>query len=214
MGVLGTAMTWMNGSNLFEQEAQDAALRGRPSWDVMLMFRVLLLGVNYQLSDPVAGPPFSFKRFVGLRNDCDVPDQKTIWKYRHRLAASGRTAWVSAHERSVRKTPHGNESGASPPISRDAQPRKHLNAYRLASGPTPLPVNASPETIAETVLTLISHNGWLGCDVCACKFVDTTKLVGLCRGEGDGSGVRSDGWVRWMAKGVHSGRMEAGCVRC
>ncbi len=58
MGVLGTAMTLMSGLTLFEQEAQDAALRGRPSWDVMLMFRVLLLGVNYQLSDPVAGSPF------------------------------------------------------------------------------------------------------------------------------------------------------------
>ena len=59
------------------------------------MFRVLLLGVNDQLSDRQL--PFqlldrrSFKRFVGLRNESTVPDQKTIWKYRHRLAASGRT---------------------------------------------------------------------------------------------------------------------------
>ncbi len=28
---------------------------------------------------------------MGLRNDSDVLDQKTIWKYRHRLVASGRT---------------------------------------------------------------------------------------------------------------------------
>ena len=76
----------MNGSNLFEQTDQDAALekfdglrklrevvdweafrpllqkifgrsesdeavlRDRPSWDMMLIFRLLLLGVNYQLS--------------------------------------------------------------------------------------------------------------------------------------------------------------------
>ena len=59
------------------------------------MFRVLLLGVNYQLSDRELQFQLldrrAFKRFVGLRNDSDVPDQKTIWKYRHRLAASGRT---------------------------------------------------------------------------------------------------------------------------
>ena len=70
-------------------------LRGRPSWDVLLMFRVLLLGVNYQLSDRQLRFPLldrcSFKRFVGLLNDGDVPDRKTIWKYRHRLAGSGRT---------------------------------------------------------------------------------------------------------------------------
>ena len=70
-------------------------LRGRPSWDVMLMFRVLLLGVNDQLSDrqlqfQCAGSPF-LQRFVGLRNESTVPDRKTIWKYRHRLAAAGRT---------------------------------------------------------------------------------------------------------------------------
>ncbi len=76
-------------------ESDEAVLRGRPSWDVMPMFRVLLLGVNYQLSDRQLQFQLldrrSFKRFVGLRNESTVPDQKTIWKYRHRLAASGRT---------------------------------------------------------------------------------------------------------------------------
>ena len=55
------------------------------------MFRVLLLGVNYQLSDRQLQFQLldrrSFKRFVGLRNECTVPDRKTIWKCRHRLAA-------------------------------------------------------------------------------------------------------------------------------
>ncbi len=76
-------------------ESDEAVLRGRASWDVMLMFRVLLLGVNDQLSDRQLQFQLldrrSFKRFVGLRNESTVPDQKTIWKYRHRLAASGRT---------------------------------------------------------------------------------------------------------------------------
>ncbi len=50
------------------------------------MFRVLLLGVNDHLSDRQLQFQLldrrSFKCFMGLMNACDVPDQKTIWKYR------------------------------------------------------------------------------------------------------------------------------------
>ena len=71
-----------------------AGRRGRPPWDLLVMFRVLILGVNYNLSDCQLQFQLldrrSFKRFAGLRNDSEVPDEKTIWKYRDRLAKSGR----------------------------------------------------------------------------------------------------------------------------
>ena len=40
---------------------------------------------------PMTGSPFLQAFFVGLQNDCDVPDQKAIGKYHNRLAESGRT---------------------------------------------------------------------------------------------------------------------------
>ena len=68
--------------------------RGRPSWDVLLMFRVLVLGVHYHLSDRQLRFQLldrrSFMRFAGRRNDCGMSDDKTICKYRNRLTESGR----------------------------------------------------------------------------------------------------------------------------
>ena len=61
----------------------------------MVIFRVRLLGVNGQLIERRLPLQWldrrSFKRLVGLLNDCDVPDQQTIWKYHRQLAESGRT---------------------------------------------------------------------------------------------------------------------------
>ena len=61
----------------------------------MVISRVLLLGVNYQLSDRQLQFQLldrrSFKCCVELMNDCEVPERKTIWKCCNRLAESGRT---------------------------------------------------------------------------------------------------------------------------
>jgi len=52
--------------------------RGRPSWDQMIMFRALLLGVMYSLSDRQLQLMFldrtSFKQFVGLQSKDQVLD--------------------------------------------------------------------------------------------------------------------------------------------
>ena len=59
---------------------------GRPAFDAVLMFKVLVLQRLYGLSDDQAEfqirDRFSFQRFLGLSvADC-MPDAKTIWKYR------------------------------------------------------------------------------------------------------------------------------------
>ena len=67
---------------------------GRPPWDELVMFRAIMLGAMYSLSD--AKLQFmlldrrTFKRFAGLQSDDQVPDQKTLWKYRNLLSESGR----------------------------------------------------------------------------------------------------------------------------
>ncbi len=67
---------------------------GRPPWDELVMFRALLLGVMYSLSDRKLQHLLldrrSFNRFVGLESDDRVPDEKTLWKYRNQLSESGR----------------------------------------------------------------------------------------------------------------------------
>ena len=67
--------------------------RGRPSWDQLIMLRALLLGVMYSLSDRqlqyMLLDRTSFKQFVGLQSKDQVPDQKTLWKYRDQLAQAG-----------------------------------------------------------------------------------------------------------------------------
>ena len=69
---------------------------GRPPWDELVMFRALVLGAMYSLSDRrlqfLLLDRRTFKRFVGLESDDQVPDQKTLWKYRNRLSVSGRMA--------------------------------------------------------------------------------------------------------------------------
>ena len=59
---------------------------GRPSYDPLLMFKILLLQRYYNVSDEQM--PYqitdrlSFQRFLGLRLEDRVPDQKTIWLFR------------------------------------------------------------------------------------------------------------------------------------
>ncbi len=68
--------------------------RGRRSWDCLVIFRCLLLGVMNGLSDEqlqyMLLDRTSFKEFAGLETLDHVPDQKTLWKYRNMLSESGR----------------------------------------------------------------------------------------------------------------------------
>ena len=67
---------------------------GRPSWDTLVMSRSILLGVMHSLSDRrlqfMLLDRRTFKQFAGLQSDDQVPDEKTLWKYRDRLNRSGR----------------------------------------------------------------------------------------------------------------------------
>jgi len=66
---------------------------GRPPYDAVLMFRVLVLQTLYTLSDDQTEyqlrDRLSFMRFVGLELHDAVPDAKTIWLYREQLKRAG-----------------------------------------------------------------------------------------------------------------------------
>ena len=63
---------------------------GRPPYDVVMMFKILVLQRLYNLSDDQTEYQIndrrSFMRFLGLELCDPVPDAKTIWKFRNDLA--------------------------------------------------------------------------------------------------------------------------------
>jgi transposase, IS5 family len=62
---------------------------GRPPYDYVMMFKILVLQKLYHISDAQAEyqikDRLSFMRFLGLSLCSDVPDDKTIWYFREQL---------------------------------------------------------------------------------------------------------------------------------
>ena len=72
---------------------RDRSRGGRPPFDHVLMFKVLILQTMHSLSDERAEfrikDRLSFRRFLGLRLPDTVPDAKTIWTFREALKKAG-----------------------------------------------------------------------------------------------------------------------------
>jgi len=68
---------------------RDNSKGGRPSYDVVLMFKILILQRYYNVSDDAIEyailDRLSFMRFLGLGINDPVPDAKTIWLFRDTL---------------------------------------------------------------------------------------------------------------------------------
>lgn len=66
---------------------------GRPSYDVVLMFKMLVLGSLYNLADGQleyqVRDRISFMAFLGLGPGDVVPDEKTVWLFREQLTELG-----------------------------------------------------------------------------------------------------------------------------
>src|SRR5215510_12634707 len=71
----------------FKKEA--AGPGGRPPFDYVMMFKILILQKIYNISDDQAefqiNDRLSFQRFIGIQLYDTVPDAKTIWHFRERL---------------------------------------------------------------------------------------------------------------------------------
>ena len=92
---LRTMIPWENFRKHLKKTLQrkDNGLGGRPPFDDVLMFKVLVLQALYNLSDDQTEyqirDRLSFMRFLGLEMEGTVPDAKTIWLFRERLARAG-----------------------------------------------------------------------------------------------------------------------------
>ena len=71
----------------------DGAKGGRPPFDPVMMFKILVIQAQNNLSDDRAefliNDRLSFMRFLGLGLTDKVPDAKTIWAFRERLTKAG-----------------------------------------------------------------------------------------------------------------------------
>lgn len=67
---------------------------GRPPYDYIIMFKILILQEYFGLSDEQMEyqitDRFSFMRFLGIRTYEKVPDQNTIWNFREQLKEKDR----------------------------------------------------------------------------------------------------------------------------
>jgi IS5 family transposase len=77
-------------NKVFQKES--VASGGRPAWDYVLMFKILLLQQWYSIADDkteyLINDRLSFQRFLGLSLGDKVPDAKTIWLFRENLKKS------------------------------------------------------------------------------------------------------------------------------
>ena len=71
------------------REKERKSKAGRKPYDVVLMFKVLILQHLYNISDDETEyqirDRLSFSRFLGLKPEQSVPDAKTIWLFREQL---------------------------------------------------------------------------------------------------------------------------------
>ena len=74
-------------------DAERKSRAGRKPMDAVLMFKTLVLGALYNLSDDQieyqVRDRLSFMRFLGLGLEDRVPDAKTVWLYREGLVETG-----------------------------------------------------------------------------------------------------------------------------
>jgi len=75
------------------QKIRNNELTGCKGFDVVMMFKILILQALYNLSDDTTEymlrDRLSFMRFLGLTMVDKIPDAKTIWKYREQLTEEG-----------------------------------------------------------------------------------------------------------------------------
>lgn len=85
---LEASLDWEMFRNPIKQaiRKEDQGLGGRPLYDEVLMFKILVLQRLYNLSDDQTeyqiNDRLSFQRFLGLSLSSKVPDAKTIWLFR------------------------------------------------------------------------------------------------------------------------------------
>ncbi len=121
---------------------RDRARGGRPPFDAVMMFKILVIQAANNLSDDRAefliNDRLSFMRFLGLGLADKAPDAKTIWMAHERLTkASAIDALFARFDRAVREAGYIPMSGqildaSLVPVRSSATPRPRRPRARRA----------------------------------------------------------------------------------
>jgi IS5 family transposase len=93
--ILSTGVNWEQFRGVLEEcfKGINYSQGGRPPFDRLMMFKILILQEYYGLSDDQMEfqllDRLSFQRFIGQGLEDTVPDAKTIWLYRNTLTEAG-----------------------------------------------------------------------------------------------------------------------------
>lgn len=107
----------------------DGAKGGRPPFDPVMMFKILVIQAQNDLSDDRAefliNDRLSFMRFLGLGLTDKVPDAKTIWSFRERLTKAGAIeALFTRFDRAIREAGYVPMAGQIVDASLVSAPRQ------------------------------------------------------------------------------------------
>ena len=108
----------------------DGAQGGRPPFDPVMMFKILVIQATNNLSDERAeyliNDRLSFMRFLGLGLSDRVPDARTIWLFREKLTKAGAIgALFERFDAMLRQSGFIAMSGQIVDASLIAAPRQH-----------------------------------------------------------------------------------------
>jgi len=104
---LKTAIPWEIFTPILENVVprKDRSKGGRPPYDLLLLFKILVLQTYYGLSDDKTEfeilDRMSFQKFLNLEVEDDVPDSKTIWKFKEDLGEKGTRALFDEFDRQL-----------------------------------------------------------------------------------------------------------------
>jgi len=115
----------------------DGQKGGRPPLDPVMMFKILVIQVQNNLSDErtefLINDRLSFMRFLGLSLGERVPDATTIWLFRERLVRAGAIEQLfERFDRAVREAGYIPMSGQIVDASLVAAPRQRNTAEEKA----------------------------------------------------------------------------------
>jgi transposase, IS5 family len=136
----------------------DDAQGGRPPFDPVMMFKILVIQAANNLSDDrtefLVNDRLSFMRFLGLSLSDRVPDARTIWLFREKLTKAGAISRLfERFDAMLRKAGYIAMRGQIVDASLIAAPRQRTTGDEKKTikeaafptrGRTPLPRSASP----------------------------------------------------------------------
>lgn len=118
---------------------------GRPRFDAVFMFKILVLQRTYSLSDAETEfqiyDRYSFQRFLGITVSNAIPDEKTVWVFKERLRTTGcmdrcfAAFWAYLEEQGVRTSPGKIVDATFVDVPRQRNPPEENQEIKQGSTP-------------------------------------------------------------------------------